>query len=133
MDLSTIPIEENAVRKSKAIGLIAMLAVLTPAAAMLAGCAGSYGSVIEPEKVAAIIRGKTTKADVLTALGDPDKTTDLGGGKEEFSYVRENVANHGNWFHSDNKALWILFKNNTVEAFGERATIESPKRIGWPF
>ena len=118
-------------RKSKAVTLTVMLAVLVPTVATLPSCAG--GNAIEPMQVAAIARGSTTKAEVIQSLGDPDKTTDLGGGKEELLYVREDVANHGNWLHPNYKALWIVCKNNIVEAYGERATDETPKRTWWPF
>jgi outer membrane protein assembly factor BamE (lipoprotein component of BamABCDE complex) len=110
-----------------------MCAVLLPAAAALSGCAGKkYGNVLDPQEVATIIRGKTTQAEVANRFGDPDKLVDLGGGKQEVSYIREEVNNHGNWFHSNNVAFWLVYKNNVVEAFGERATSDEPDRSWSP-
>lgn len=111
-------------RKSRAIYLTVLLAVLAPAVATLPGCAGK--GALEPMQIATIVRGRTTKPEVVNSLGDPDKITDLGFGKEEWQYIREAVASHGNWFHADYRAFWIVFKNNVVEAYGEHATADAP-------
>lgn len=111
-----------------------LLWVLAPLAATLPGCpGGTYGSVIEPEQKAAIVRGKTTKEELLDELGRPDQTTDLGGDREELLYVRETIANHGNWMNSNKTAFWVIINKNVVEAFGERRTPQSPSYIKWPF
>lgn len=118
-------------KESKAMGVMMKCAVLALAAAMLCGCAGKYGSVLEPEQVATVVRGKTTKAQVLAMFGDPDKAEDLGGGREEIFYIREDVSAHGTWFHSNNRAHWFAFKNGVVDAFGEHATADQPRRFWW--
>ena len=119
------------------IQVMAMLVILFPMATIISGCpAGTYGSVISPEQRAAIVRGKTTKEEVLRQLGYPDQTIDIGGGKKELSYIQETVAsraNYGGWGNSTKSQFWIILNNNVVEAFGERSTSKSPSYIKWPF
>ncbi len=110
--------------------VIVMLVLLLPAATMLSGCpAGTYGSVVSPEQVAAIVRGKTSKEQLLEVLGDPDKVTNLDSGQEEWLYIQQTVTYHGTWLHSRKSGFWVIFNNNIVEAFGHRATLpdESPR------
>lgn len=121
-------------KRSKVMRVIVMLVVLVPVATMLSGCpAGTYGSVVEPEQVAAIVRGKTTKAQLLEALGDPDETTDLGNGKEELLYIQQTVAHHSNWLHSTKSGFWVILSKGVVEAFGERATVPDESHRWWSF
>jgi outer membrane protein assembly factor BamE (lipoprotein component of BamABCDE complex) len=59
-------------------------------ALFLQGCAfsrGTLGDDIKPEAVAAIHKGTTTKAEVLTLLGAPDRLVQLNG-RDVFQYYR---------------------------------------------
>jgi len=54
------------------------------------GCAfsrGTLGDDIKPEAVSAIQKGTTTKAEVLTLLGAPDRLLQLNG-RDVFQYYR---------------------------------------------
>ena len=110
----------------KIMRLAILLMILAPTVAIISGCpAGTYGSVVTPEQMATIIRGKTTKAEIINRLGEPDETKNLGFGKEELSYVRATIGTHynfGSYGNYTSTEFWILIKNNVVEAFGERAT-----------
>jgi len=115
------------VNLSKTIRLTLLLIIFAPAAAMLSGCPkGIYGSVVTLEQMRVIVRGKTTKAELLNLLGEPDETKNLGFGKEELSYVRSTVGTHynfGSYGNYKKTEFWILLKNNIVEAYGERDTL----------
>ena len=122
-----MPRGKKAVNLSKTIRLALLSIMLVPSAAILPGCpAGTYGSVITPEQMAVIVRGKTTKAELLSLLGEPDDVKNLGDGKEELSYVRATVGTHynfGSYGNYTKTETWIILKNNIVEAYGERDTI----------
>ena len=114
----------------QAISTITISVLLVATAVMLSGCPmGTYGSVIKPEQKAAIVKGKTTKVELLRELGNPDQTVDLGGGKEEMSYIREAITSYGIRATSENTEFWILINKEVVEDFGERPTTKSPKYI----
>lgn len=112
---------------AKIIRLSLMFFVLLPAVSLISGCPkGIYGSVITQEQMAVIVRGKTTKAELINLIGEPDEVKNLGGGKEEFSYVRATVGTHynfGSYGNYTKTEFWVILKNNIVEAFGERDTI----------
>jgi hypothetical protein len=62
----------------------------------VSGCSvGTYGSKVSAEQKAAIVKGQTTKVDLLCELGNPDQKIDLGGGKEQFSYIKEKYTSTG--------------------------------------
>jgi hypothetical protein len=93
---------------------------------LLPGCpAGTYGSKISAEQKAAIVKGKTTKVDLLRELGNPDQTIDVGGGKEQLSYIKEKYTTYGVTASSENTEFWILLSNGVVTDFGERPTTKS--------
>ena len=103
-------------------------------AAALAGCRGTSDALVKPQQQAALVRGATTKSELLARLGEPDKTSDLGGGKEEMQYFYENAASQKSWFHPSKSALWIVLKNGKVEAYGERSTMtDQNSHRFWPF
>lgn len=130
-------VEEKHVNKSTTPRFIRALLLSLSAAAMLQGCLpGTHGSIIEPAQRAAIVRGQTTKDQVLNELGSPDDEVDLGGGKEEISYIQETVPNRANFNllrNSSKSQFWILLNNNVVEAYGDRTTDKSPNYFKWPF
>ncbi|MBU3933112.1 MAG: hypothetical protein KKH11_00390 [Candidatus Omnitrophica bacterium] len=99
----------------------------------MSGCAtvgGDYGSVVTEGQKAAIVKGKTTKTDILRELGNPDQKIDLGGGKEQFSYIKETIKSTGVIFSlttsSQRTEFWIIFTNGVVSDFGERPTTKAP-------
>ena len=59
-------------------------------ATVMCGCA-SFGTDITADERAQIIKGKTTKIEVLRQFGNPDQTIKLDRGREEISYIKENV------------------------------------------
>jgi outer membrane protein assembly factor BamE (lipoprotein component of BamABCDE complex) len=59
-------------------------------AVLVQGCAfsrGTLGDHIKPDAIASIQRGTTTKAEVLNALGAPDRLLQLNG-RDVFQYYR---------------------------------------------
>lgn len=57
-------------------------------ALLLSGCMNaSSGRPIDPEKVALIQKGKTTRAEVEELLGKPEITIMLGDGRRSLSYA----------------------------------------------
>ena len=111
-------------RYSKAITLL----VIGPVIALTIfanGCASHMsGSVVTDQQKAAIINGTTTKTDLLREFGNPDQTLDLGNGKEELSYIREE------WGFGARKLsateFWVDLNKGVVQDFGERPTTKAP-------
>jgi hypothetical protein len=102
---------------------IALVAV----ASMMSGCpAGSFGGVKESQR-ATIVKGTTTKTDLLRELGTPDQVIDLGGGREELSYIEETYTTYGVWAKSENTESWFIVNKDVVEDFGTRPTTKSHK------
>jgi len=94
---------------------------------LLAACpAGTYGGLTAEQK-ASIVRGKTTRVELLREVGTPDQSIDLGGGKEELSYVREKYTTYGVHATSENTEFWITLDKGVVQDFGERPTTKSKK------
>lgn len=123
-----MPTDVSAIKLSRLVRALILSAVLLPAATVLSGCpAGTYGSIISPAQVATITRGRTTKAELLRTLGEPDKATQLALGQEELCYVREIIAPHSSWLTSQKTEFWVLLDHNVVVAFGERDTRDSPE------
>jgi hypothetical protein len=126
-DKEEIMVKEIVRRTAPMIAAAVLAATL---GAVLAGCflyGGTYGSNITAEQKAAIAKGKTTKVDLLKELGNPDQTVDLGGGKEQLSYIRETISGFGT--SSQNTETWIVLNNGVVEDFGERPTTKNPSYL----
>ena len=99
----------------------------------ITGCVnmgGDYGSVVTEGQKSSIVKGKTSKIEILRELGNPDQKIDLGNGKEQFSYIKETIKSSGNPFTmstgSTYNEFWILFDNGIVSDFGERPTTKAP-------
>lgn len=93
-------------------------------ATCLCGCATQkFGSKVSDAQKAAIEKGKTTKADVLISLGNPDQTIDLGSGKEELLYIRGSMlyGPYGNKM-TNTVEYWIILDHGVVSDSGERPT-----------
>ena len=95
-------------------------------ATVMCGCA-SFGTDITADERAKIIKGKTTKIEVLRQFGNPDQTIKLDRGREEISYIKENVImGVAPFVKPKNNEFWLQVKNGVVEDFGERETKKSP-------
>lgn len=95
-------------------------------ATVMCGCA-SFGTDITADERAQIIKGKTTKIEVLRQFGNPDQTIKLDRGREEISYIKENVImGVAPFVKPKNNEFWLQVKNGVVEDFGERETKKSP-------
>ncbi len=109
---------------SKIIRFAMLFFLLAPSTLLLSGCPkGIYGSVITPEQLSGVVRGKSTKLEVVRILGEPDDEKNFGNGREELSYVRATVGTHynfGGYGNYKKTEFWIMIKNNVVEAYGER-------------
>ena len=113
-----------------AMAIAAKLLVIGCVALFLTACPmGPFGTVITPEQKAKIMTGKTTKVELLKEIGTPDQVIDLGGGKEQFSYITERVIGYGVGSTSQNTEFWLVLDNGVVTDFGERPTTKSPKYI----
>lgn len=104
--------------------------LLTSALLITTGCAVKSGNeklgTVEKEKVQqALVRGKSTKDDVKTFLGDPDKTDFDNNSLEKWTYthVRKdakfvNYIPIVNWFGSGTndttKTLVVIFDDNGI-------------------
>ncbi len=101
----------------------AILLVSISFAFILNGCiSASYGGVNQKQQ-ANILKGKTTKVEILRVIGNPDQTIDLGRGEEELSYVREEYS--ATSLTSKNTEFWLKIRNGVVEDFGERPTTKA--------
>jgi len=101
-------------------------------ATLITGCV-SYGTVLNQFK-SQIVKGKTTKTEVLQKLGNPDQKIDLGQGQEQFSYIKEEYMSNPVSFvsgKSKNTEFWLTFDtNNAVADFGERPTSKAKNYFG---
>jgi hypothetical protein len=101
--------------------------VLLAFSPLLTGCpAGTYGGV-KQSQLANVVKGTTTKVELLRELGTPDQVVDLGGGREELSYIEETYTTYGVWAKSENTESWFILKKDVVEDFGTRPTTKSHK------
>ena len=109
---------------------IKKLLVVLSVSLFLYGCyAGTFGSVVTPEQKAKIQVGKTTKVELLRELGTPDQILELGGGKEEFSYIKEAITSYMATAVGKSTEFWLVLDNSVVTDFGERPTTKKPKYI----
>lgn len=99
---------------------------------------GHAGAVVADAQKAAIVKGKTTRVQILQELGDPTQKIDLGKGKVQFSHVMSTRSSgymtHFKYpFGTDSSNLvkftefWVIFKKDIVEDFGEKPTNKRPK------
>ena len=94
------------------------------------GCVSTYGTVPNSFK-SQIVKGKTTKTEVLQKLGNPDQKIDLGQGQEQFSYIKEQYTITGFNTLQKNTEFWLTFDtNNAVADFGERPTSKAKNYFG---
>jgi outer membrane protein assembly factor BamE (lipoprotein component of BamABCDE complex) len=103
----------------------------------LFGTEGKSGAVVSDAQKANIEKGKTTRVQILQELGDPSQKIDLGKGKMQYSYVMSTrssdyltpIKHPFGTSASDVikfTEFWIIFKNDIVEDFGEKATNKTP-------
>lgn len=67
-------------------GLLLLLSAVLLAACVSSDVATSSGSPIDPAKVAQIVKGKTTRAEVEAFFGKPDATSMLPDGRRALAY-----------------------------------------------
>ncbi len=111
--------------KSKIVGLAILVGLVS-----MTGCAGKSGNEnlgkMETSQIeAGITKGKSTKADVKTMLGDPDKTDFDNNSLEKWTYIHVrsdlkavNYVPVVNWFvrgtNDTTKSLVVIFDENGV-------------------
>ena len=124
----------------KAHKTIWMAATLTLSLTLLGGCAfirGNMGDVIKDEDVATLKKGVTTRAQVASLLGAPERIIEANG-HEIFQYYRYDVKSGMILFFSRTNVkgddLYVMFnKNGVVDevVFGRRT--DRLKFQFWPF
>ncbi len=67
-----------------------ILAALIAVAGMATGCATSSGTKVEASSLSFIQKGKTTKSELVSKLGQPDETGVDSNGKETVSWIHSN-------------------------------------------
>lgn len=96
------------------------------------------GTKISPEQKADIVKGKTTRVQILQELGDPDQKIDLGKGQLQYSYLqgtkKSSLATQFKYSFGGKPSdmvkfteFWVVFKNDVVHDFGEKPTNKRPK------
>lgn len=111
-----------------------LISLSTLAIMTMAGCAvkagnETLGKMNKAQIERSIVKGKSTKSDIKSLFGDPDKTDFDNNGNEKWTYthVRNDakVVNYipvANWFvagtNDTKKSLIVLFNDNgTVKNF----------------
>ena len=67
-----------------------ILAALIAVAGLVTGCATSSGTKVEASSLSFIQKGKTTKSELVSKLGQPDETGVDSNGKETVSWIHSN-------------------------------------------
>ncbi len=67
-----------------------ILAALIAVAGLTTGCATSSGTKVEASSLTFIQKGKTTKSELVSKLGQPDETGVDSNGKETVSWIHSN-------------------------------------------
>jgi outer membrane protein assembly factor BamE (lipoprotein component of BamABCDE complex) len=103
----------------------------------MSGCATYMSGAVPDRFKSQVVKGKTTKTDVLQELGNPDQKIDLDNGKQQFSYIKEEYritplsglsANAG---QSKNTEFWLTFDTTgAVVDFGDRPTSKTKNYFG---
>jgi len=124
----------------KAHKAIGMTATVILSLSLLGGCAfirGSMGDAFKDEDVAALKKGVTTRAQVATLLGAPERIIEANG-HEIFQYYRYDVKSGMILFFSRTNImgddLYVMFnKEGVVDevVFGKRT--DRLKFQFWPF
>ncbi len=95
-------------------------------ALLLAGCTtfqSGMGQKIDPEKIAAIRIGQTTKNDILGAFGNPHSISTTSGGNEVYKFVYMNTKSETGIIlptikvDTEYQELNVTFKDNVVVDF----------------
>lgn len=118
--------------------LAAIVAVLAQ------GCAfnrGTVGDDIKPESVAAIKKGSTTKAEVLSLLGAPDRLLQVNG-RDVFQYYRYDakagsllliIVNFSRLTVKSDDLFVILNRDGLVEDLISSRRTDGMEFRFWPF
>ena len=84
-------------RMSKRTLITVRVAVLVGMVVLVGGCAfsrGSLGDQFQEEKIASIKKGKTTRTEVVTTLGAPDRIVPLNG-RDVYQYYHYDLKAGG--------------------------------------
>jgi hypothetical protein len=113
-------------------------------ALMFQGCAfnrGTLGEDLKPEAVAAIKKGSTTKAEVLSLLGAPDRLLQVNG-RDVFQYYRYDakagsllliLVNFSRLSIKSDDLFVILNREGLVEEVIASRRTEGMEFRFWPF
>lgn len=106
-----------------------MISVFFISALLISGCSTSGNQHLKNETAQSlqskIIKNKTTKSEIITALGEPETKTTLDSGNEEWTYSMDNNQFDATTFipvvglltggsQTQAKTLEIEFKGETV-------------------
>ncbi len=102
-----------------------ILAALIAVAGMATGCATSSGTKVEASSLSFIQKGKTTKSELVSKLGQPDETGVDSNGKETVSWIHSNSRTDAKTFipiagafiggaTSENTALKVILDKRGV-------------------
>ena len=106
-----------------------MISVFFISAFLISGCSTSGNQHLKKETAQSlqskIIKNKTTKSEIITALGEPETKTTLDSGNEEWTYSMDNNQFDATTFiplvglltggsQTQAKTLEIEFKGETV-------------------
>jgi outer membrane protein assembly factor BamE (lipoprotein component of BamABCDE complex) len=99
----------------KSVWIIALLVVVS-----ILGCSRSYGTKIDSEKLLTIKNGETTKAQVVSLLGQPNQKSMMDN-KEIYQYMYTSIShNPFNPFSGGSTE-----NQSAVISFDERGIVES--------
>lgn len=124
-----------------------VFSALAISALLISGCAVKTGN----EKLAnmeksqidnQIVKGKSTKSDVVALMGDPDKTDFDNNGNEKWTYIHMRKASKGinyvpvvSWFiagtNDTTKTLTVLFSDNGIVKNYTASTAEGETKAGF--
>jgi len=104
------------------------LAALLIFSILLSSCAPTFhsklGNTISAEQIAGIQIGKTTKAEILSAFGNPHSISATVGGKEIYKFVYMSTASQSRGLFgldmqvdTEYQELNVTFKDDVVEDY----------------
>ena len=71
--------------------MLSVCAAMTVATLLISGCVTSYGTKVDADYVSKIERGKTTKAEIKSHMGNPQSTMNSGNAVDNETWVYEYV------------------------------------------
>ena len=126
------------------MGFLRLSLVLVASGLLVQGCAfsrGTLGDDIKSESVAAIKKGSTTKAEMLSLLGAPDRLLQVNG-RDVFQYYRYDakvgsllliVINFSRFSVKSDDLFVILNREEIVEDVISSKRTDGLEFRFWPF